>query len=162
MARMPKAFNIALKSALESFGQAEFDIEQVLPLTMELMLGHGVNNADLLRKAARAILDSHFRKEDAIVDPNEPNALGQQQMFRLPYDNIIALGDNKKIRRGYQNDFQIITRQRLIDKVVKHHVAAYEFETAFNSKGRSFLKGHSPTTVLRDVLPESDDDAAAA
>jgi hypothetical protein len=162
MARMPKAFQIALKSALEPFGQAEFDIEQVLPITMELMLGYGVNNVDLLRKAARSILDSHFRKEDAIVDPNVVNEYGQQQMFRLPYNNIIALGENKKIRRGYQNDFQLFTRQRLIDKVVRQHVAAHELETILNTEGRALLKGHPPTTVLRDVRPESDDDAAAA
>lgn len=142
--RMNQAFYKAIDELRSKYGETEYDRDQIIPAVMGLLREHQVDDADLMRDAANAILDKIEKQEDA-----------SKQSDFFPYDKQVALGERHRIRRGRLNTEQLYRRKRVIDVNKMGQDRAWANETDWLGNALDALRGHDLSTTVQDVLPET-------
>jgi hypothetical protein len=148
MRRMRSAFYRDVDAVRSGVGTTEYHRDTILPTVMELLVTHGVHQDELLREAANAILDHIEKSED------------EQSPGLFDYDSQIALGDKRRIRRGYMNSEQIMRRKRIIDNNKMAQDVAWRQETVWLNEKTDRLVGFPSDTRIIDV--DAAEAAAAA
>lgn len=143
MKRMSMAFYKDIDDLRSAYGETEYDRNQILPAVVGLLRKHAVNDADLMRDAANSILDNLEKAEDA----------GSQGGL-FPYEAQVALGERHRIKRGRLNAEQLWRRKRIIDHNKRSQDMAWGKESGWIEDAMDALKGHDPSTTVRDVIPE--------
>jgi hypothetical protein len=138
MKRMKSAFYRDVDGLRAEFGKTEYHRDQLLPQVMVLLTKHGVERDDLLREAANGILD-HVEKAEDGATPG-----------LFDFDTQIALGEKKRIRRGYMNGEQIMRRKRIIDGNKMAQDEAWRDETLWLNEWGDKLVGFPGDTRIID------------
>lgn len=142
--RKTSLFYKDLHALRNQYGETEYSREDILPATMALLERHGCSREDLLRDAATTTLNSIESAED------RAGADGQGE---FDYGAHVALGNTKRIRRGFMNLECLMRRERLIDDNKAAQDRAWQREKAWNRRCIDALAGHTIETVVQDVLP---------
>lgn len=141
MRRMTSRFYAELAEARAKFGLTEYNRNQILPAVMSLLVKHNVNESELLRDAANAMLDNAEKADDA-----------QPGIFDFGVD--VALGERNRIRRGRMNIEQVRRRKRLIDHNKVSQDVAWAQETGWLNTAADRLEGQTLSTVVEDVMQQ--------
>jgi hypothetical protein len=139
MRRLPTKFYAELHQVRSQFGECEYDRDQTLPSVMDLLRKSSVNEGDLLRDAANAILDNAEKADDSATG-----------LFDFGVD--VALGERRRIRRGRMNVEQCRRRKRLIDHNKVAQDQAWAKETDWLNTAMDHLDQRPLTTVVEDVM----------
>lgn len=128
----------------DQLGKARFDSDEAVPPTEELLLKHGVTEKELLRQAAKKVVDNRLRgQQDA-----------RQGTLPFAFDSFVSLGGKMYIRQGYMDANDIIQHIQIIDDNLVEVVVAAAAEKKKYNHALNVVMKLGQGAVIRDGLNE--------
>jgi len=147
--RWPRTFYKAFDDHRDSYGETEYAERDMLlaflPTLDKYLLG---DDAEQVEKIKLDLLA-------AVADRKPPPKKNDPRQGKFDfYNEHVALGDGKRIKRGFMNADQVMRRKIIIDA---NHTAQSESwidETRLLNAALTEFKDKPPETVIKDVLNE--------
>jgi hypothetical protein len=146
--KLPSEFYKDVADLRSGYGLKEYHRDEIRP-AVEVLIDKHLKDA---KRDAAAIMKSHLA--DSILDGMERQDDQAANGELFPHDAHVALGDKKRIRRGRMTVEHMERRKRVIDQNKIAQDRAWANETAWLMRGLKALDGHSPNTVLEEVIDE--------
>lgn len=143
MRRRPTAFYKEFHEHRQSFGQSEYDVEDMIGGAVPILRKYLTDDDELERDILRAINDG--------IEENENNPL-QGELFS--HDAHTALGERRRIKRGRMTSDQALRRKLIVDDNQIRQTAAWATETKWLNTTIAALRSFPADTVREEVLNE--------